>query len=279
MPRKRQQREGAEDGPLVPSLARAFQILDTLTRSSIGLSKSELSRKLRIPYSTTFNILVTMEHFGYVRKDEASGKYYLGPRLFSFGSVQPPDTDLRSVASPVLEELVRHTECTVHLAILDRGEAIYIDKKEPNRYFKVNSWVGKRNYPHTSAVGKALLAYRPVEEVREVWKRGLPKRTAKTVSTLRDFRKQLHEARRRGYAIDDEEDEVGGRCAAAPIFGRDGSVVAVLGVSGHVSYFPSEKFAIFGNAARQAASEISALLGFPPATAARRPRGRTQSAI
>jgi DNA-binding IclR family transcriptional regulator len=258
---KKRSAHTSANGLLVPSLARAFQILDTLTRSSIGLSKSELSRKLKIPYSSTFNLLVTMEHFGYVRKDESSGKYYLGPQLFSFASVQPPDTDLRSVASPVLEDLVRRTECTVHLAILDRGEAIYIDKKEPNRYFKVNSWVGKRNYPHTSAVGKALMAYRPLEEVREVWKRGLPKRTAKTVSTLRDFQRVLTETRRRGYAIDDEEEEVGGRCAAAPIWGPDGSVIAVVGVSGHVSYFPSEKFPVFGEAVRAAAAEISRRLG------------------
>jgi DNA-binding IclR family transcriptional regulator len=149
--------------------------------------------------------------------------------------------------------------------VLDRGEAIYIDKKEPERYYKVNSWLGKRNYAHTSAVGKALIAYRSREEVREVWRQGLPKRTAKTVSSLRDFLRMLSEARRRGYAIDDEEDEVGGRCTAAPIFERHGSVIAVVGVSGHVSHFPIEKFRVFGQAVRRAAAEISALLGYPGA--------------
>ena len=86
-------------------------------------------------------------------------------------------------------------------------------------------------------------------------------RTAKTVTTLRDFLKELSKTRHRGYAIDDEEEEVGGRCAAAPIWGPDGSVIAVVGVSGHVSYFPSEKFPVFGETVRAAAAEISKRLG------------------
>ncbi len=123
-----------------------------LAMSSVGLNKMEIARSVGIPYSTAFNLLNTMEAHGYVRKDEA--KYYIGLKLLSLGSVPMRDIGFRENAAPVLEELVKQLDFTAHLAILDRGEAVYIDKKEPSGFLKINSWIGKRNYVHTSAVGK-----------------------------------------------------------------------------------------------------------------------------
>src|SRR5580704_16393234 len=107
----------------VPALARAFEILDMLAMSSVGLTKMDIARSVGIPYSTAFNLLNTMQQHGYVRR-EATGKYYLGLKLLSLGCVPVKDIGLRDTAAPVLEELVRRSELTAHLAILDRGEAI-----------------------------------------------------------------------------------------------------------------------------------------------------------
>lgn len=260
---KKPLRKSSASHSAVPALARAISILEELKRSSIGLSKTEISRKLGIPFSSTYNLLVTLEEHGYVRHDPETKNYSVGYRLLSFGSFPGgQDSDLRAVASPVMKRLVEETQCTVHLAVLDKGEAIYIDKLELNRFFRINSWIGKRNYPHTSAVGKALVAYLPAKEIQEIWKKGLPKRTSRTVRSLRAYQQMLREVVARQYAIDDEEEEIGGRCVAAPIFNASGSVVAAIGVSAHISYLPPEKLPAFGGATRAAATEISRRLGY-----------------
>jgi DNA-binding IclR family transcriptional regulator len=251
------------DKYVVPSLARAFEILDMLSMSSVGRPKMDLARELGIPYSTAFNLLNTMERYGYVRKDEA-GKYFLGLKLLSLGNIQIKDVSLREVAAPALEELVRGTELTAHLAVLECGEAVYIDKKEPSGFLKINSWIGKRNYVHTSAVGKALIAWRPQGEVEEIWKKGLPKRTAKTITSLRQLKAELAATRARGFAIDSEEDEVGGRCVAAPVFNASGSVVASIGVSGIVQQIRNERLSKLGELLRSHAAQISSRLGYSP---------------
>jgi DNA-binding IclR family transcriptional regulator len=218
----------------VPALARAFEILDMLAMSSVGLNKMEIARSVGIPYSTAFNLLNTMEAHGYVRKDEIPGKYYIGLKLLSLGSIPMRDIGFRDNAAPVLEDLVRQLDLTAHLAILDRGEAVYIDKKEPSGFLKINSWIGKRNYAHTSAVGKALIAYREPAEIEELWKQGMPKRTSRTITSLKKLKAELAEVVQQGYAVDLEEDEVGGRCLAAPIFDASGAVIRHNG-SGCVS--------------------------------------------
>lgn len=249
----------------VPALARAFEILDILSMSSVGLTKMDIARQVDIPYSTAFNLLNTMEQHGYVRKDQASSRYYLGLKLLSLGNIQIKDASLRDMTAPALEELVRRTGLTAHLAILDRGEAVYIDKKEPEGFLKINSWIGKRNYVHTSAVGKALVAAMDPDVVQRIWESGLPKRTPHTVGSWKKFKGELAAAREIGYAIDKEEDEIGGRCVAAPIFNATGAAVAAIGLSGIVSQVPDERIPVLGELLRSAADLISTRLGYRPA--------------
>jgi DNA-binding IclR family transcriptional regulator len=205
-----------------------------------------------------------MEQHGYVRKDQAGGRYYLGLKLLSLSNIQMRDVNLRDMAAPVLEDLVRRTGLTAHLAILDRGEAVYIDKKEPEGFLKINSWIGKRNYVHTSAVGKALVAGMEAEGVQRIWESGLPRRTAHTVSSWKKFKAELAAARTAGYAIDKEEDEIGGRCVAAPVFNASGNAAAAIGLSGIVSQVPDERIPVLGGMLRSAAELISARLGYRP---------------
>jgi len=249
---------------LVPSVARAFEIIEVLSRTAQGLTKMELARRLRIPYSTTFNLLATMEQHGYVLKDGLSNRYRLGLRLFSYADAQTRDVDLRKAASVVLDDLLKQTGLTVHLGILDRGEAIYIDRREAPGFIRINTWIGKRNYVHTSALGKALLAYCSKAEVTAVWRSGLPRRTARTVTSLRKLMRMLAETRARGYSIDDEEDEIGGRCVAAPIFNAAREVEGAVSVSGHSSSVRREDLPALGEIVRKQAARISERLGYRP---------------
>jgi DNA-binding IclR family transcriptional regulator len=223
----------------VPALERAFQIIDMLERSSLGLTKTDIAKRLSLPYSSIFNLLNTLEVHGYARKDDETGKYYIGPRLMHGDRLVSDESVLRRVAVPVMRELIVGTSLTSHLAVLRGGDAVYIEKQEPNGFFRLNTWVGQRVYVHTSAVGKALVCELAKLDVQDIWKRGLPSRTPKTVTSFRAFWSELRRTRERGYALDDEEDQIGGRCVAVPVRAASGAVVAALGVSAVTHHLPS----------------------------------------
>jgi IclR family acetate operon transcriptional repressor len=246
----------------VPALARAFEMLDMLSMSSVGLIKMDFARKLKIPYSSIFNLLTTMEKFGYVRRDEDTGKYYLGLKLLSLAGIPSRELSLRDVVAPFLQEMVRATGVTGHLAVLDHGEAVYIDKVEPDSYIKINTWIGKRNYIHSSAVGKALAAFRSEEEIDALLHAGLPKRTPRTITTLKRLRQELVRVRTVGYATDEQEDERGGFCVAAPIFNATGTVIAALGLSAVAAHLQARRFSELGETVRSFAARASAQLGY-----------------
>ena len=245
----------------VPALVRAFQIIDILAMSSVGLTKMEIASKLHLPYSSVFNILSTMEHYGYVRQ-APPGKFNMGLKLLSLGSIPNRDLGLRDTVAPLLEQVVHETGLTGHLAILDRGEAVYIDKKEAGGFIKINSWIGKRNYVHSSAVGKVLMAYQPKPDLELLLKKDLSKRTPKTITNSKKLQEELNRIRRYGYAVDDEEDELGGRCVAAAVLDASGSVVAAMGLSGVTQQIPDDRLPELGEAIRKCASQASARLGY-----------------
>ena len=244
----------------VPALERAFQIIDMLERSSLGLTKSEFAKHLDLPYSSIFNLLNTLEAHRYARKDAETGKYYLGPRLMNGDRLVTDAAMLRRVARPVMRELIAGTSLTSHLAVLRAGDAVYIEKQEPNGFFRLNTWVGQHVYVHTSAVGKALVCEFAKSEVQELWKRGLPPRTPKTVTSFQAFWSELRKTRERGYAVDDEEDQIGGRCVAIPIRSAAGDIVASLGASAVTDHLPSSQVDEVAQKLRRAANEISPFL-------------------
>ncbi len=230
----------------VPALERAFQIIDMLERSSLGLTKSEIARRLDLPYSSIFNLLTTLEENRYARKDSESGKYYLGPRLVNGERLMTDEGALRREAVPVMRELIGGTSFTSHLAVLRGEDAIYIEKQEPEGFFRLNTWVGQRVYIHTSAVGKALACELTKDDAQSLWKRGLPRRTAKSATSFRAFWAELRRTRERGYALDDEEDQVGGRCVAAPIRSASGIIIAAIGVSAVAEHLPASEMDALG---------------------------------
>jgi DNA-binding IclR family transcriptional regulator len=159
----------------------------------------------------------------------------------------------------------------VHLAILDKDEALYIEKTEPPGFIRLNTWVGKRNKLHCSAVGKALLGYLSEAESRKLCPpSSLTRRTNRTITSLTVLLADLAKVRLRGYAIDDGEDEAEGRCVAAPVFCADGKVVASVSVSGTMTQIDVHKLDALGKLVRNYAAQISGRLGY---TASERKKG------
>lgn len=241
----------------VPAVDRAFQIIDMLERSSLGLTKTDIAKRLNLPYSSVFNLLNTLEAHGYARKDDEASRYHLGPRMVNGERLLTDEGALRRIGAPIMRKLIEGTSMTCHLAVLRGGDAVYIEKQEPRSFLRLNTWVGQRIYVHSSAVGKSLVCELPKAEAQEIWRRGLPRRTANTVTSFRAFWEELRRTAERGFAIDDQEDQIGGRCVAAPIRSAAGSIIAALGVSGMAEHMPSEEFETWGRKVRAATSQIS----------------------
>ena len=163
------------------------------------------------------------------------GTLFFGPNI-KRSSLLGNQLDLRKVAEPILRDLAEITKETVHMVVLDANEVVYIDKIETRQItggLKMASSVGARNPVHTCAVGKVLAAHLSEEDLDYLIKqKGLPQRTTNTITNPAAFKEHLKIVRSQGYAIDDEENERGIRCLAAPIFGEKGRPVAAISVSG-----------------------------------------------
>jgi DNA-binding IclR family transcriptional regulator len=160
----------------------------------------------------------------------------LGLKLVELGQLLLSQLDLRKEAEPFLRDLAERIRETVHLVFLDRDEIVYIDKVETDQNpsgLRMASRVGLRNPAHSCAVGKVLLADLPEEGLNNFIKgKGLPKRTENTITNPTPLKEHLNLVRAQGYAIDDEENEKGIRCVAAPIRNEVGRAVAAVSISG-----------------------------------------------
>lgn len=251
----------------VPAVQRAFAILDTLNQSSFGLTVQEVSRIHKIPYSTAFYLLETMLESGYVQRMDETKKYSLGAKLFAFrdGSAARNTVNLRAQAFPILEELTEITHLTGHLAILEKKEAIYIEKSEPKGFIRLNTWVGERKLLHCTGVGKALLMHLPQAEIRKLLTGvELVNRTDRTITTMEGLLQNLSESSARGYAIDDGEDEAEGRGIAAAIRSADGHVVASMGLAGTLQQLDLRRIDGIGKLIHNYAGQVSRRLGYYP---------------
>ncbi len=245
------------------AVTRALAILEAIAERSRGLTNSEISRGLQIPKSSASYILRTLERRGYVHRDRGNGKYRLGLKVLSLSRGALSGLDIREVALPALRQLVERIHLTVHLAILDQGEAVYIEKVEAPGFIRMDTWVGRRMAVHSTSVGKALVAYLPETEVEAIAQtRGFKRRTLKTITGRAKLLRELERVRAQGYAVDDEENNAGVRCVAAPIFNRRELVEAAVGATGTTSQIDGTNLSKVADRVREAARTISLQLGY-----------------
>ena len=245
----------------VTSVERALSILELLASRNHGLSTSEISRASQVPKSSTSYLLRTLVGRGYVRRDPETGQHTLGIRVLSLGGQAMQGMALRELAMPLLRQLVETTRLGAHLAILDHGDAVYIERIESPGFIKMDIWNGRRVAPQATAVGKALICHLSREEVQEIAGLHPIRPVSPRTMTLPHLFEELTAIRRCGYAIDDEEHAVGVRCVAAPVFSASGEVVAAIGVTGTVSQLNDEYLPSLGKIVQTAALKLSAQLG------------------
>jgi DNA-binding IclR family transcriptional regulator len=189
----------------VPALERGLLILEHLAQSRRGVTLSQLTSRLQLPRSTGHALLLTYQRCGYVQRDSETGRYRLGSRLHTLANMALAGHSLRTHCSSYLHRLMQETGATVHLAVMEDGEVILIDRAEPNGNARLATWVGKRMGLHCTAVGKAIIAHLPPALLDELIQRqGLMRYNENTISSARKLRAVCEHIRQLGYAVDDE---------------------------------------------------------------------------
>jgi DNA-binding IclR family transcriptional regulator len=221
---------------LVQTIERVSQILELVAQSFQGISIRDLSVQLNLPKGTVHRLLSSLAYFGYIKQDAKTKNYLLGLKILELGNLIINQLDLRKIAEPLLRDLAECSKETVHMVIIDKNEIVYIDKMEiesNTRGLKMASMVGSRNPAHSCAVGKVLLSFFSEEELDSLMKeKGLPPRTPNTIADIDRLKEHLKLVKNQGYAVDNEENENGIRCVAAPIFNEKGRAVSAISVSG-----------------------------------------------
>lgn len=218
-------------------------IMELLAGSRAGLTLPEIARDLDLPKSSVHCLLITLERHRYLHRNDRTSRYLFSSKLFSVANMSLGGLQLRQVAMPHMHSLAKETGLETHLAVLERYEAVLLEKVEPPGASKLAIWVGKRMDLHCTGVGKALLAHLPDEELARLMREtGMPRHNDNTIRSLRKLKEALDRSRQAGYYIDDEEDEIGYRCIGVPIFDESGQSTAAISISGSTSQVREDNF-------------------------------------
>jgi len=169
----------------------------------------------------------------------------------------------RQVAYPFLQELHQEFNETINLGVLDGASVVYIERLQSTRPFGMRSEIGRRTLAHSTSLGKAMLAcLSPTELTAFIHLHGLPILTEHTLTDPHCLLEELEKTRQLGYAVDDEENEIGGRCTAAPIFDQTGRAVTAVSISLPRARLPLADFPLYGKRIREVGRAISTSLGY-----------------
>lgn len=228
----------SENSTPVKATKVTFEIIDFL-RKRKGAGVSEIADHLEKPTSTIHDHLRTLETEEYLIKDDS--EYRIGARFLELGEQARSRMKVYHLARPEVDELATKTGNHSNIMIEEHGRGVFLYKAKGENAVRLDTHAGMRVYLQTTALGKSILAFRPLDEVETILDRhGLPQITENSITSRDQLLKELDQIRERGYAIDDEERVQGMRCVAAPITTSEGKAVAAISVSGPKSRLQGE---------------------------------------
>lgn len=245
------------------ALDKSLAILEILSQENSPLSIADLSERLGIYPSTIHRILDTLRYWGYVEQDSDTQRYQLGLKVLELAMTKLQGMELVKEAASYLKELQNQSSETVHLAILEEGEVLYLDKEESSQSIRMVSRVGRRVPAHCTALGKVLLAYLDEEEQKKVInEKGVPSFTENTITNKKKLREELSKVRKQGFAEDRGEHEKDVRCLAVPIKDHRDTVIAAVSLSVPAFRMNASKKRELKEILLQAGEDISKRLGY-----------------
>jgi DNA-binding IclR family transcriptional regulator len=250
------------DGPYqLHSLDRAVSVLEVLSESDGPLSLAEICQRMSLHKSTAHRSLMVLERSALIERTH-DNRFRLGLKLYELGNRAVEQMDLRARIHPYFRRLSMQVGESVHLSVLQKTTVVYLDKVDPNRRVCMSSKIGTSNPVYCTSMGKAMLAFQPEETIEQIIaKIRFVRYTHKTLYSRELLLKALERVRRRGYAIDDEEIELGVRCIGAPIFNENRRAIAAVSISGPSSRITAQRLPTIAEHLLCCCRDISASLG------------------
>ncbi len=246
----------------IGSVQRALDILNLFDKAHVELGNAEIAKLVDLPIGTASGLIYTLKVNNYLDQNPSNRKYRLGLKLAERAAVLLDQLDLRKVAAPYLEEIRDWCGESVNLAVRDGNEMVYIERMFGNHSLGIRSELGRRGYLHCTSLGKAILSFLPANELKQVLNgyEYIPV-TPYSILSESDLINELSRIKQCGYSIDEQENELGGRCVGAPIFDRTGYPIAAISISVPIQRFPTEDIEKYGSKLIQISQLISKKMG------------------
>jgi len=245
------------------SLERGLRILDMIGSRQRGLSNKEISEELQIATSSCSYVLGRLEREGYLARNAATGRYEIGLKVLAISRSVLRHMSFRTVAEPVLQQLLHDTGLEGVIGVLDQSRVMVINRVRSGEFPDADVDTGTEIPAYATAIGKVLLAHVPEEHVLElIAEQGFVKLAPKTITSTADLLKELDQVRKQGYAISDEEHLPGLRSAAAPIVDTQRTVRAGVAAVGSTRQLVWRDTGAIVEHVKAAAREISRLVRF-----------------
>lgn len=218
----------------VRAFERGLSVIRSFGGHSSQMTLAEVARATGLNRATARRLLITLEELGYVRR--VDDRFSLTPRVLDLGYAYLSSLALPQLALPYLEQLSEEVHEASSVGVLDATEVVYVARVPANRVMTVSIGLGTKFPAYRTSLGRALLASLSEEEVATIWETSDRREpTPRTVSSLAELRRHLETVRERGFALVDQELELGVRSVAAPLHDASGRTVAAINVSTHVS--------------------------------------------
>jgi DNA-binding IclR family transcriptional regulator len=244
------------------TVAKAINILEILAqKAEVGISLAELCSLIEFPKSSTHRYLVTLQELGLAER-KSNDRYYLGTKIIELAGTYFLKSDLRNASQATLDELAELTGETIHFAVPSGTEVVYISKVESKHALAIFSHIGARQPMHCTALGKAILAFSDRHMLQSVLSSPLTTRTPNSITLVKALDDELALIRSQGYAIDNEENEIGIRCVGAPIFDYTAKPIGAISISAPSDRMDPERCKALGPLLLKAAQNISRRNGY-----------------
>ncbi|MCR5084264.1 MAG: IclR family transcriptional regulator [Succinivibrionaceae bacterium] len=239
------------------SLSKALQILDSMAIHRGPCSITELGAELSLNKSNVHDILATFEHFGYVTKDPVTRRYSLSMRFIELAHSVGSGLGIQDLARARVHQLANDLSEVVYFGIPHGDHVLYLEGGSPGALISTHMVTGMTAPMYCTGIGKAMLAFLPDEDRERIL--ALPRQafTDHTLVGIRELRADLARTRAQGYSVDNMEHELGVKCVAVPVLGKDGEVLGALSVTGPSLRFPDEVIGGYAATLRDAAARIA----------------------
>lgn len=252
-----------KDPRIIASLQRALDILSLFGPQTPELGITDIAKALSLHKSTASGLVYTLQRNGYIAQNPENRRYHLGLQLVERAGVLLDQIEIRKIAMPELEYLRDWSAESVNLAILEENQIIYIERLLSQKSLGFRNHIGKRAFPHSTALGKAILSHLPAQESLAILQSyRLERMTPYTITDIDELMKQFLAFRQQGYAIESQENELGGLCVSAPIHSYGAAPVAAVSVSIPLSRLDEAKIPTYGAKVVEVARRISGKLGY-----------------